>query len=158
MKNGKIKYILASVVTLFALFIIVGCKNSEEPGVSGPRFFIDSSDGISVLVTMNNAEKDTGDVGYITVDEGEKLAVQCNLSTDSSVKVEFYQYNDVFPSGTEGITDPYGAIDGSIKPIDVAEFANQGRYTTEVGPGRYVVRVTVQQKATGTISVFTLNK
>ena len=104
---------------------------------SSSSFVLENKEDGSMIINAKNASKDSGGIGEVTLQEGQKLEVKANLENESSINVK------VIPSGTE--TDPEAVLNESFKQTEEREF--------EIPSGKYNVAVTTEKDATGSMTI-----
>ena len=125
------KLMCASLITIFTIVGCTGCGNSTTEA----KTFIDvSEDSKTVTANFDKTGKGTGGGSGITIDEGEYLSLDCGL-TEGSVHVTVKAATIDYVFSEEGVTE-----------------------YDEIAPGSYMVFVTVDEKASGTITFEVKNK
>lgn len=139
MKNTKA--ILAAGLTAFAM-LMAGCGKAETS-----EMHMDMSDEKSAVITLDKSSKDlTATSGTFVVDDGEQLLVEPALEGDSKIQVSFIASPD------EGI-DQLPDIDGaSVMDLDVD---GTDTFYCSIEPGSYMLKVTVLNESTGTVTIST---
>ena len=140
----NIKKILAVGAFIMATaFIAAGCGKRDTDEV---RTFIDiSDDGKTVTANFDRTDAGTGGGTGVTIEEGESLVVDRDL-TDGSVHVKVV-------STTSDIS--YDIMADDDEAVIDSSFDSEGTYQIEsIEPGDYMIQVMVEDKATGTINFY----
>ncbi|MBQ6555201.1 MAG: hypothetical protein IJL89_08215 [Firmicutes bacterium] len=148
------KKIFALAAALLMGLVMAGCGGSQDAAQEGVReevkTLIDVTDDGGLVANFDKTEKGTGGGSGITIDEGEYLIIDSQL-TEGKVQVTVtHGGSDIDKAPTENT--------GTMPTIDY-EFEGVGE--TEYGtiePGDYMVSVNVTEKATGRINFVKSNK
>jgi hypothetical protein len=139
------KLMFASLILIFTLVGLTGCGNSSAE----PRTFIDvSEDGKIVTANFDKTGKGTGGGSGITIEEGEYLVLDCELTKGSVHVMVTSGGDDIHENPTE---EKPATIDYVFSEAGITEY-------DEIAPGSYMVSVNVDEKATGTITFEVKNK
>ena len=136
MKKNMIKVMAAAMLAAVAL---AGCTKSE--------LVCDAADSKDVVITANRAAKDDFFmVGTLEVDEGETIRIKPELSK-GTILIELILEEE--EQSMEELPDFDAAA------AAVFEVSGTGEVTTDPAEmtGSYMVRVTVTEKATGTVHI-----
>ena len=142
-------FTLAAVLMVLAMTACGGTQDGSQENVQestqeNVKTFIDVTDDGGLIAYFDKTDKDTMGGSGITIDEGEYLAIDSQL-TEGKVQVK------VTHGGSDIDTVP--TEDTSTMPTIDYEFEGVGE--TEYGmiePGDYMVMVNVTEKATGQIN------
>ena len=136
-KTTKMTAVLLAVLTAFAMTVITACGTSD--------FVVTDSNEKSMMIQADRGDK--GDffmAGTLEVAEGEQVTVDANLEKGS---VEIGLVN-------AGKNDDIDEVpDEDAKAQESAELTELDSYTFNVGPGNYLVKATIIEKATGAIMI-----
>lgn len=139
MKNSKM--IFAAALTAFAM-LMAGCGKAETS-----EMHMDMSDEKSAVITLDKSSKDlTATSGTFVVDDGEQLLVEPALEGDSKIQVSFIASPD---EGIDQLPDTDGA---SVMDLDVD---GTDTFYCSIEPGSYMLKVTVLNESTGTVTIST---
>ena len=122
MKNKKVFAMLAVCAMMFS-----GCESSSITVAN-------SEDGM-VTVTAENAEEKSGGLGYVTVEDGQKLEVKAELTGDSGIQIEVLLEEDAEEA----------LLEETITGSDTYEFA--------MPAGEYIVRIAAEKGASGSMTI-----
>lgn len=140
MKNSKM--IFAAALTAFVM-LIAGCGKTEKTS----EMFMDMSDEKSAVITLNKSSKDVmATSGTFVVDEGEQLLVAPALEGDSKIQVSFL-------AAPEGDIDKLPETEGN-SALDL-EVDGTDSFNCYIDPGSYMLKVTVLNESTGTVTIST---
>ena len=120
-------------------------KEEKEEKEESVRAFIDVLEDGSIVASFERTEKGTGGGTGFTIEEGEYLLIETDL-TEGRV------HGRVFSGGSDIEAPPTGAEETPAAVDFVFEGAGKTEYRL-IQPGNYVFSVNVEEKATGTISV-----
>ena len=112
----------------------------------GKKEFSGSIDGDKNM-TINAVKADTGDyfvTGSLVVEDGEEIAIDSNLES-GAITVEFIS------SGGEESIEELPELDGEATYTAFLEGTNS--QTVSFGTGTFMIKPTVTDKATGTITI-----
>lgn len=140
MKKSIMMRTAAVLMAAAMLFAAAGCAKKETE----PKTFIDVLDDGSVVANFDKTGKGTAGGSGITIGEKEYLVIDTAL-TEGKVHVTVVR-------GSTDINTPPAPDSNAPATIDVV-FEDSG--TTEymeIKPGDYMVNVSVEEKATGTIT------
>ena len=139
MKN--IKVIFAAAVAAFVL-IMAGCGKVEE---TSSEMSLNMSNEKNAVITLDKSSKDLAATsGTFVVDDGEQLLVEPALTGDSKILISFIASPD------EGI-DQLPDVEGdSVLDLEVD---GTDSFNCYVDPGSYMLKVTVLNEATGTVTL-----
>lgn len=133
MKNKKALIIIIAVAVIAALAIIGYSVFSRTSSV----FSVENNEDGTISVMAQNAGKNSGGLGYITLEEGQKLSVRTNLTDNSSIKIE------VLPAEIDATTKVL--FEETFTAIDARQF--------EMPAGDYTIRITAEKGATGSMDI-----
>ena len=141
------KLMCASLILIFTIVGFTGCGSADSSGE--PKTFIDvNEEGTVVTANFDKTGKGTGGGSGITIEEGEYLVIDCGL-TEGSVHVTVASGgDDISENPTE---EKPATIDYVFTDAGLTEYE-------EIAPGSYMVSVSVDKKATGTITFEVKNK
>ena len=117
--------------------IIVGVILIVVFNYSSSTFLLENKEDGSFTITAKNAGENSGGVGEITLQEGQKLEVKANLKKESSIKVKATTHDTDNNEET--------AFDESFKQTEEREF--------ELPSGSYNIFVTAEKGATGNMTI-----
>lgn len=140
MKNMYMKKIMIFALAAAMIFAIAGCGKKDEE----PRTFIDARDDGSIVANFDKTEKGTLGGSGITIGEGEYLVIETAL-TEGKVHVT------VVRGGSDKDTSP---VEESDTPATI-DYVFEGSGVTEymeIKPADYMFTVSVEEKASGTIT------
>ena len=100
-------------------------------------FAVENNDDGSVSVTAQKAAASASGMGYLSISEGQELFVRSNLTDHSTVRIE------LLPRKTDATTKVL--MEESFTGIDARHF--------ELPEGDYVIRITAEQGAEGTMDI-----
>lgn len=136
----RITTVLMSAVMIFA---IAACGKKEAKD-SEPKTFIDVLEDGSVVANFDKTGKETGGGSGITIEEDEYLVIDTAL-TEGKVHVTVVR-GSTDPDNPPALDDDTPAtIDGIFEGSGTTEYM-------EIRPGDYMFSVSVEEKATGTIT------
>ena len=121
-KIKKIGMVVAMTLVLY------GCQNTSS------MFLVSSTAEGNIIVTAENASSDTGARGYITVEEGQSITIDAELSEKSSVQVEI-------------------AVTETGEVLAENKITGGNDMEVEVPAGEYVINFTAEEGATGSLTV-----
>ena len=140
MKNTKI--IFAAALTAFVM-LMAGCSKKEVT----TQMSFDMSDEKSAVITLDKASQDVAATsGIFVVDDGEQLLVMPALEGDSKIQVSFLAAPD------EDIDQPPEVEGDHVLDIDVD---GTDSFNCYVDPGTYMLKVTILNESTGTVTITT---
>ena len=116
-------------VLLLLAVLLVGCGQKGE-------ITIDNTEDGQVTVTAQKAGEGSGGVGYITLAEGQTLAVESNLEGNSSIQIKVRAEGD----------DQTALVDETITGVNT--------YSYDLEPGDYNVLITSGKNTTGTLLIY----
>ena len=133
----KLMSVVAVIVLAASMLTLVSCGKSELTG--------EVIDEKSMTVTASKA--DTGDyfvTGSLEFEEGEQLSIEPNLES-GEMTIEFIN--------GEGMDNPDELPDVSGDAQYTAFISGTNSQTVSMPSGTYMVKVTVTDKATGTVAI-----
>ena len=133
MKNKLIVLGIIIAIILLGVVMIVIFNHSSS------NFVLENKEDGSIIITAKNASKNSGGLGEVTLQEGQKLEVKANLEKESSIKVK------VIPSNTDYNAETI--LDENFKQNEEHEF--------ELPPGSYNIFFTAEKGATGNMTINT---
>ncbi|MBQ9605438.1 MAG: hypothetical protein IJR45_08505 [Firmicutes bacterium] len=148
------KKIFALAAALLMGLVMAGCGGSQDAAQEGVReevkTLIDVTDDGGLVANFDKTEKGTGGGSGITIDEGEYLIIDSQL-TEGKVQVTV----------THGGSDIDKAPTENTSTMPTIDYVFEGVGETEYGtiePGDYMVSVNVTEKAAGKINFVKANK
>ena len=135
----KMKIFIAAAVFMSLVMILSGCGVSE--------FVLDNTDEGTVEIIALNSEAGSGGLGYVTVEEGEKLHVKAELTNKSSIIMEVLSAEEL--SDADYVN---GAEEAEV--LLEESFSGKNEYEFEIPEGDYVLRISTTAKSTGTVSIY----
>lgn len=133
MKNSKTKWIIVAVLAAALIGLILYLNNQPAS-----KFAVENNEDNTVTVTAENAAKDASGMGYITLQEGQKIKIRSNMTEGSSMLVE------ILPAEINAATKTLA--EETITAVDIL--------TYELPAGDYTVRITAQKGAKGTLDIY----
>ena len=133
----KLMSVVAVIVLAASMLTLVSCGKSELTG--------EVIDEKSMTVTASKA--DTGDyfvTGSLEFEEGEQLSIEPNLES-GEMTIEFIN--------GEGMDSPDELPDVSGDAQYTAFISGTNAQTVSMPAGTYMIKVTVTDKATGTVAI-----
>ena len=133
----KIISIIAIAALAVSMFAMTSCSKHEFSG---------QTDGDKNM-TINAVNADKGDyfvTGTLVVDEGEEVAIDTQLEKGETT-VEF------IAAEGEGSIDELPELDGDA--TYTAYLSGTNSQTVSIGAGSFMIKPTVTDKATGTVSI-----
>ncbi len=133
----KIISIIAIAALAVSMFAMTSCSKHEFSG---------QTDGDKNM-TINAVNADKGDyfvTGTLVVDEGEEVAIDTQLEK-GEITVEF------IAAEGEGSIDELPELDGDA--TYTAYLSGTNSQTVSIGAGSFMIKPTVTDKATGTVSI-----
>lgn len=133
----KLMSVVAVIVLAASMLTLVSCGKSELTG--------EVIDEKSMTVTASKA--DTGDyfvTGSLEFEEGEQLSIEPNLES-GEMTIEFIN--------GEGMDNPDELPDVSGDAQYTAFISGTNAQTVSMPAGTYMIKVTVTDKATGTVAI-----
>lgn len=130
MKN---KLILSGIIIAFIVVAIVIIIFNY----SGSSFILENKEDGSIIITAKNASENSGGLGEVNLQEGQKLEVKANLEKNSSIKIKVMTANADSRAET--------VLDESFKQTEEREF--------ELPSGDYNVFVTSEKGVTGNMTI-----
>ena len=143
MKRKLMMRMAAVLMAAAMIFVIAGCSKKEAKD-SEPKTFIDVLEDGSAVANFDKTGKGTGGGTGIIIEEDEYLVIDTAL-TEGKVHVTVVR-------GSADSDNPPALNDDTPAAID---FVFEGSGTTEymeIQPGDYMFNVSVEEKATGTIT------
>lgn len=147
MNKGFWKKLAAAAVTAAMLVSLAACSSAKkDAGADGSedvKTFIDVLEDGSIVCYLDKTEKGTGGGSSITIEEGEYLVIDSEI-TDGSVHVKV----------------THGGDDMNEAPVDndtpatidyVFEESGKTEYM-EIEPGSYMINISVEKTASGKIT------
>ena len=120
--SGVVVFVLIiAIILFFALWKVSTIK-------------IDNKENNSVLVSANNASSNSGGVGYVTLNDGQKINIEANLKNDKTIKIEI----------SKNKTD---------KTLVTKEFKKDETKEYKQSQGEYAIHITAQKGATGKLKI-----
>lgn len=95
---------------------------------------IDNKENNSVVVSANNASSNSGGVGYVTLNDGQKINIEADLKNDKTIKIEI----------SKNKTD---------KTLVTKEFKKDETKEYKLSQGEYAIHITAQKGATGKLKI-----
>lgn len=133
MKNSKTKWIIVAVLAAALIGLILYLNNQPAS-----KFAVENNEDNTVTVTAENAAKDASGMGYITLQEGQKIKIRSNMTEGSSMLVE------ILPAEINAATKTLA--EETITAVDIL--------TYELPAGDYTVRITAHKGAKGTLDIY----
>ena len=136
----RMKRLIAAIAVIMSFAMILsGCGVSE--------FVLDNTDEGTVEILALKAAEGSGGLGYVSVDDGEKLHVKATLTDKSDIKMEVVSAEDLSDADyVNGVKD--------AEVILVESFSGENEYEYEIPAGDYVLRMETAAKSTGTLSIY----
>ena len=131
MKN-KVTLIGGIIAIILIIVIVIVIFNRDTS-----TFVLENKEDGSINITAKNAGENSGGVGEITIEEGQKLEVKANLEKEAAINVQ------VKLSNTND-NEEY-VLNESFKQTEENEF--------ELLSGSYNVFVTAEKGATGNMTI-----
>lgn len=131
MKNKKV--IICSVAVIVITIIIAIIYFNQTSSI----FSVENDDNGNIVVTAQKSGKNASGIGYVTLQDGQKLEVRSNLTDGSSIKIE------VLPKNIDATTKVL--FEETFTSIDTREF--------EIPSGEYTIRITAKKGATGSMDI-----
>ena len=140
MKNTKLIFVAA--LTAFVM-LIAGCSKKEVT----TEMSLDMSNEKIAVITLDKSSKDVAATsGTFVVDEGEQLVVEPALEGDSKIQVSFL-------AAPEGDIDQLPDVEGDhVLDLDVE---GTDTFYCSIDPGSYMLKITVLNESTGTVTITT---
>lgn len=129
--SKKVKICICLVIIAAIICGIVFYQHSSS------IFGVENDANGIITVVAQKAGKDASGMGYVTIQEGQKLEVRSNLTEGSSIKIE------VLPKNIDATTKVL--FEETFTAVDAREF--------ELPAGEYSIRITAEKNATGTMSI-----
>ena len=140
------KKLVICIVSLVMVMAFAGCSANVE-STSSNSTIETSVDQNTVTATFENS--DGGGMGYVTINEGENLLVNCEMEGGS--------FNLKFAEATEETDEDADMEEETINDEDVIceiDFvSSEDMNIDEIPAGDYKVLITASDKATGTIVI-----
>ena len=130
MKN-KVTLIGGIIAIILIIVIVIVIFNRDTS-----TFVLENKEDGSINITAKNAGENSGGVGEITIEEGQKLEVKANLEKEAAINVQVKLSNT---------NDEEYVLDESFKQTEENEF--------ELLSGSYNVFVTAKKGATGNMTI-----
>lgn len=131
MKNKKLKIIGISVAALIVIAAVIAIAYHFRP-VFEVSFFDDS-----IIVEASRAAADACETGNIKVAEGQVVEIKADLRAEDTVRVE------LFPADDKDMT----------QYVFWGDFSSANRSSFTLSAGEYIVRITAQKGATGSLTL-----
>lgn len=131
MKNKKVLIAVLLVIIVVAIIALI-CFNRTSS-----IFGVENDENGNIAVTAQNSDKNASGMGYITLQEGQKLEVRANLTDSSLIKIE------VLPKNIDATTKVL--MEETFTSIDAREF--------ELPSGEYSIRITAEKSSTGSMDI-----
>ena len=131
MKNKKIILCVAVVIIIAVIGALLYLNQSSSV------FSVENDKNGNITVTAQKSGAYASGIGYITLEDEQKLEVRTNLTDNSSIKIE------VLPKNIDATTKVL--MEETFTSIDAREF--------ELPSGDYTIRVTAKKGATGTMDI-----
>ena len=143
MKRQFMMRVTAVFMAAAMIFAIAGCGKKEAED-SEPKTFIDVLEDGSVVANFDKSGQGTGGGTGITIGENEYLVIDTAL-TEGKVHVTVVR-GSTDPDNPPALDeDTPASIDGVFEDSGTIEYM-------EIEPGDYMISVSVEEKATGTIT------
>jgi len=131
-KHSKLISLLLAAFMMMA--VLTGCAGS---------FSVVGNDDNSIEVTAENADADnTGTVGPLTVEAGQKVVIEPNLE-EGKILVQFAAYDESLGEDAD-----FEDLEG-LEPVSETEASGTAQMSFDLAPGKYMVTVSVTEKANG---------
>lgn len=143
MKKRVLLRIAAAIAVFCCLLSFAGCRKA--------MFNVTTNDDGSVSVTAQKAPVESVGIGYVTVEEGQQLVVIPNLSDKSVLQVEVFPYAE--PEDPSAVKEALGLLTNEDGAVVSEVISGTEKYSYDVEPGEYYVRVTVIKKSDGTVTI-----
>lgn len=131
MKNKVI--LIGSIIAIVLIIVIVVVALNH--GTS--TFVLENKEDGSINITAENAGENSGGVGEVDIQEGQKLEVKSNLEKEASINVKVKPFNT--DNNSEAV------LDENFKQTEESEF--------ELPSGNYNVFVTAEKGAKGNMTI-----
>lgn len=131
MKNKMVILCVAIVIIIAIIGILMYFNQTSSV------FSVENDEKGNIVVTAQKSGKDASGIGYITLEDEQKLEVRSNLTDKSSIKIE------VLPKNVDATTRVL--MEETFTSIDAREF--------ELPSGDYTIRITAKKGATGTMDI-----
>ena len=132
---------------LIALFLIAACLIGMMAGLAsnrGSQTVIDNSSKTGeIKFTAEKAGKGSGGVGYLTLKEGQSMAVRSQMTKDSRITIQVFSADAVALPDLEAKEDAVLTVE--VKGIDSSRY--------ELPAGDYILLITVARKADGSMLI-----
>ena len=136
----KAKILISVIAVLMSLTLLLsGCGVSE--------FIVDNADDGTVGIMALKAEAGSGGLGYVTVEDGEKLHVDAALTKKSGIKISVVSAE--YLSDADYVN---GAKDAEVIMEDTFSGELENEY--EIPAGDYVLRIETTAKSTGAMTIY----
>ena len=131
MKSTKTIFCILFVVILTIIISIIYFNQTSS------IFSVENDKNGNIVVTAQRSGKNASGMGYITLQNEQKLEVRSNLTDNSSIKIE------VLPKNIDATTKVI--VEETFTSVDVQEF--------ELPSGDYTIRITAEKGATGSMDI-----
>ena len=147
MNKGFWKKLAAAAVTAAMLVSLAACSSAKkDAGADGSedvKTFIDVLEDGSIVCYLDKTEKGTGGGSSITIEEGEYLVIDSEI-TDGSVHVKVTHGGDDINEAPVDNDTP-ATIDYVFEESGKTEYM-------EIEPGSYMINISVEKTASGKIT------
>ena len=127
------KAILCTILVILLAVIIAIIYINQTSSI----FSVENDENGNIVVTAQKAGRKASGIGYIKLQEEQKLEVRTNLTDNSLIRIE------VLPKNIDAITKVL--MEETFTFIDVREF--------ELPSGDYTIRITAGKGATGSMDI-----
>ncbi len=124
--------IIIAIILVVIVMVIVNHSNN-----SSSSFVLENKEDGSIIVTANNASENSGGIGEVTIQEGQKLEVKANLGEKGFIQMK------VIPSSVDYKAE--AVLNESFKKTEEREF--------ELPSGIYNIFITAGKEATGNMTI-----
>ena len=131
MKNKKIILCIAVVVIIAVIGALIYLNQTSSV------FSVENDKKGNITVTAQKSGAYASGVGYITLEDEQKLEVRTNLTDNSSIKIEVLPRN----------------VDATSKVLMEETFTSIDAHEFELPSGDYTIRITAKKGATGTMDI-----
>ena len=131
MKNKFI--LIGSIVLVISIICVIMVVLS----LNKSTFYLDNKEDNHVIVTVENASKGAGGIGYITIKENQKLEIKTDLNNKGSIKVEVLS--------SDNKDNKKAIINKKFKGTDINQY--------DLPSGNYIINITSEKGANGTMDI-----